>query len=148
MIAEAKEPKIKIFGLKNIDKIIKGEIFCHVRSTKELIQFNPSITSGNQKCKGAIPNLVKRARLTIKLKPSEIKLPLYTKNTRDLKINTEEAIACTKKYLIAASLLFLLFSKLMIKGIKDIKFTSKPIHIPKREEEEIEIRVPRTKKKE
>lgn len=57
-------------------------------------------------------------------------------------------MAWTKKYLIAASLLFLLFSRLMIIGIKDIKLISNPIHIPNKEEEEIEIKVPRNKKKE
>lgn len=56
-------------------------------------------------------------------------------------------MAWIKKYLIAASLLFLLFSKLITKGIKDIKFTSNPIHIPNKDEEEIEIKVPNTKKK-
>jgi len=36
----------------------------------------------------------------------------------------------------------------MIIGIKDIKLISNPIHIPNKEEEEIEIKVPRNKKKE
>lgn len=67
--AETIELKIKTLGSKNKDKITKGEIFCQVNKIKELIQFKPSITSGNQKCNGAIPNLVLKAKVIIKLKP-------------------------------------------------------------------------------
>lgn len=35
--------------------MIKGATFCQVIKIKLLIQFNPSITFGNQKWKGAIP---------------------------------------------------------------------------------------------
>jgi hypothetical protein len=37
---------------------------------------------------------------------------------------------------------------LIIIGIKDIKLISNPIHIPKRDEEEIVIKVPENRKKE
>jgi hypothetical protein len=40
---------------KQIDKITTGAIFCQVIKIKLLIQFNPSITLGNQKWKGATP---------------------------------------------------------------------------------------------
>ena len=69
VIAEIREIKIKTFGSKNKDIMTKGEIFCQVNKTREFTQFNPSITSGNQKCRGAIPNLVARAKVIIKLKP-------------------------------------------------------------------------------
>lgn len=146
-IAENKDTKISILGSKNIDKTTKGEIFCQVSKIKELIQFNPSITSGNQKCIGDIPNFVVKAKVTIKLKLLEIKLFPYIKKIRKLKTKTEEAIAWTKKYLMAASLLLLLYSKFITNGIKDIKFNSNPIHIPNNEEEEIVIKVPKTRKK-
>lgn len=47
-----------------------------------------------------------------------------------------------------ASLLFLLLSKLIIIGINDIKLISNPIHIPNKEDDEIEISVPIIRKKE
>lgn len=47
--------KINIFVLKQYERIIKGAIFCHVIITIFLYQFNPSITLGNQKWKGAVP---------------------------------------------------------------------------------------------
>jgi len=40
---------------KQKDRRIIGAIFCQVIKIKLLIQFNPSITLGNQKWKGAIP---------------------------------------------------------------------------------------------
>lgn len=42
-----------------------GAIFCHVKIIKQFIQFNPSITSGNQKWNGAIPILVNKAELSV-----------------------------------------------------------------------------------
>lgn len=57
-------------------------------------------------------------------------------------------MAWIKKYLIAASPLFLFLSKLIIIGIKDIKLISKPIHIPNKDEDEIEIIVPEKRKNE
>jgi len=58
--------KIGKFKL-NINKII-GAIFCHVNIKVQLIQFKPSITSGNQKWKGAAPILIKRLEFNIKIK--------------------------------------------------------------------------------
>lgn len=55
--------------------------------------------------------------------------------------NTNEAKAWVRKYLIADSVEFkLLF--LIIKGIKDSKFNSNPIHIPIHEEDDKVIKVP------
>lgn len=47
--------------------MIIGAIFCQERRIKQLNQESPSITSGNQKWKGAVPILVKRAELKIKI---------------------------------------------------------------------------------
>lgn len=46
-------------------KIIIGAIFCHVSKIRQFIHDRPSITSGNQKWKGAAPIFVKRAELKI-----------------------------------------------------------------------------------
>jgi hypothetical protein len=37
------------------DKIINGAIFCQLIKIRLVYQFNPSITLGNQKWKGAVP---------------------------------------------------------------------------------------------
>lgn len=54
----------------------------------------------------------------------------------------KEASVWVKKYLIADSepIMFLLS---IIKGIKDIKLISSPIHIPNQEEDEIVNRLPK-----
>lgn len=44
---------------------IIGAIFCHVSRINEFIQFNPSITSGNQKWNGAAPSFVINAEFII-----------------------------------------------------------------------------------
>jgi hypothetical protein len=53
----------------------------------------------------------------------------------------EEAKACVKKYFKEDSEENKFFV-LIIRGIKDNKLISNPIHIPNQEEEEIEIKVP------
>lgn len=120
-----------------------GAIFCHVKIIKQFIQFNPSITSGNQKWNGAAPILVKRAELNI------IIMQLFN-NQRGLKfidiktianIKIVDAKAWVMKYFIDASeenILFLLF----IRGIIDNRLISKPIHIPIQVLEDIAISVP------
>ena len=52
-----------------------------------------------------------------------------------------EAIAWIIKYLIEDSLVKIFFLSL-IRGIKDRRFISKPIHIPNQEEEEIVMKIP------
>lgn len=42
-----------------------GAIFCHVNNKRQFIHESPSITSGNQKWKGAAPILVNKAVLKI-----------------------------------------------------------------------------------
>lgn len=46
-------------------KRIIGAIFCQVSIIRQLNQFNPSITSGNQAWKGAAPILVNSAEFII-----------------------------------------------------------------------------------
>ena len=73
--ADVKAKNIKIEGLYNIDKIIKGEIFCHVSKITELIQLKPSIVSGNQKWKGAIPSFIPKAIVIMSLGINVIMFP-------------------------------------------------------------------------
>jgi len=49
-----------------INRII-GVIFCHVRISRQFSQFSPSITSGNQKWKGAIPIFVNKAEFIVSI---------------------------------------------------------------------------------
>jgi hypothetical protein len=42
-----------------------GAIFCHVNRIRQFTHLNPSITSGNQKWKGAAPSFIKRAEFII-----------------------------------------------------------------------------------
>lgn len=58
-----------------------------------------------------------------------------------LNINMADAKACVKKYFREDSEENKFFV-LIIRGIKDNKLISNPIHIPNQEEEEIEIKVP------
>lgn len=110
----------------------------------ELIQFNPSITSGNQKWKGADPIFIKIEEFIIIDKLILIKTFLSVK-FRDiiiiiLKISVIDAIACVIKYLIDDSDDNKFFD-LFIKGIIEIKLISRPIHIPIQEYEQIVIKV-------
>jgi len=68
-------PKQPIQALIKIDTLIRrfledlnsinGINFCQVLIIEKITQDIPSLTSGNQKYKGNIPNLVRRAKLTI-----------------------------------------------------------------------------------
>lgn len=116
-----------------ITKII-GAIFCHVNRIKLLNQFNPSITSGNQKWKGAAPIFVNNAELMIiikywfKLKKNDEFMDIIIIIN---KINIEAKV-WVKKYLIEASLEYI-FLYIENKGIIEIILISNPIHIPNHE---------------
>lgn len=124
-------------------KITIGAIFCQVINIKALIQFNPSITSGNQKWKGAAPIFVNKEELKISVKISWLYI-----NFIDIIIIENNKIVDAKawviKYFIAASDSNEFFV-LLINGIKDKRLISNPIHIPIQEYEEIEINVPENK---
>jgi len=112
-----------------INKII-GAIFCQVSIIRQLFQFNPSITSGNQKWKGAAPIFVNKAELKINNKGLLIKNIL--KFIDIIMIENKkivEAMACVIKYFREASeekRFFVLF----IRGMIDNRLISNPIHIP------------------
>lgn len=125
---------------------MRGAIFCHVNNIRLFIQLSPSMTPGNQKWKGAAPIFSKRELLinvfiTIKLG----ELGTEGLNNKDPKIteskSVAEARACTKKYFNDASVENKFF-ELVIKGIKESKLISKPIHAPNHELAEVEIKVP------
>lgn len=124
-------------------KII-GLIFCHVNNNKQLIQFNPSITSGNQKWNGAAPSLVNSAEFNIN-KNIEFILGAINSVLINIKIieniKIREAIVWERKYFKDDSDEYIFFVELN-KGIIDKRLISKPIHIPIQEYEEMAINVP------
>jgi len=129
---------------KQKDKIIIGATFCQVIKIILLIQFNPSITIGNQKWKGAIPIFIIKEEakiiLILELKfnknfHSIIKENRIIENNKIL-----EARACVKKYFKEASDENKLFN-FIVKGIKDNKLISKPIQILNQEDEQTLIMV-------
>lgn len=124
-------------------KII-GLIFCHVNNNKQLIQFNPSITSGNQKWNGAAPSLVNSAEFNIN-KNIEFILGVINSVLINIKIieniKIREAIVWERKYFKDDSDEYIFFVELN-KGIIDKRLISKPIHIPIQEYEEMAINVP------
>ena len=61
IIIETRKSSFRLIFIINII----GAIFCQVSRIKELFQFKPSITSGNQKWNGAAPNFVINAVVII-----------------------------------------------------------------------------------
>lgn len=114
-------------------KIIIGAIFCQVDKIIHSGQDIFLITAGNQKWHGAAPNLIKRAAIImieensfdigLKFVISSIIYLLKAPNN-----SKPDPIAWARKYLIAASV-SRLFEKAVIKGIKDKRFSSRPIQI-------------------
>lgn len=124
---------------------IKGAIFCHVKIIKHWVHFKLLITWGNQKCKGAIPVfIIKANKIKVSIN-SKFKFSERKKFAEKEKIKIIEAIACVKKYLIAASVV-LEFKLISIRGIILIKFNSKPNQEVNQELAEIAIKVPVIKK--
>lgn len=124
-------------------RIIIGAIFCHVNKIRQVSQDKPSITSTNQKWKGAAPIFVKSAELNIMVKLFEIALEkkkLFDNIIIENKINVE-AKAWVIKYFKEASEENR-FLCLFIRGIIDRRLISKPNHIPIQERDEIEINDP------
>lgn len=82
---------IIIFGIIILFiKIIMGAIFCQVKRINEFIQFNPSITSGNQKWKGAAPILIINAEFIIIINE------LFTRGISNSSFNIIRSIAINK----------------------------------------------------
>jgi hypothetical protein len=113
---------------------------------KPFIQLSPSITPGNQKWKGAAPIFSNKAELM----STGIKVLWINEGLIILKVKAliviannrvAEASAWVKKYFSEASVekRFFVF---VIKGIKDNKLISSPIHAPNHEFADVEINVP------
>lgn len=120
-----------------------GAIFCQVIMINAISHEIPLITSGNQKWKGAAAIFKSKAELTrieAVLDNPSLRFVLLAKIKIENK-SKADAIACTIKYLIVASGAYL-FLNLFIRGIKDNKLISKPIHAVNQDIEEIEINVP------
>lgn len=113
-----------------------------------LIQFRPSITIGNQKWKGAIPVfIIKEEAKTILIFELKFKKVFHSikKENKIIENNNKlDASAWVKKYFSEASDENKLFN-FIVKGIKDNKLISNPIHTLNQEEELILIIVPKNK---
>jgi hypothetical protein len=123
----------------------KGAIFCQIKTSPHCTQGSLIITWGNQKWNGAIPAFVAIAKkitgFTALLKVVDV----IRGSAAEKKIRKTEAMACTKKYLIAASVVELL-KLVKIKGIKLIKLSSRPNQQVNQELAEIATTVPEIKK--
>lgn len=111
-----------------------------------LIQFRPSITIGNQKWKGAIPVFIinedAKIILIFELKFRNV-FHSIKKENKIIENNSKlDANAWVKKYFNEASEENKLFN-FIVRGIKDNKLISKPIHTLNQEEEQILIIVPK-----
>lgn len=121
------------------DTTLIGANFCQVIRIKEFSHDKPSITLGNHKWKGALPNFNIILEVIIIDSYSIfiiLKLKLYLiMNIIDLNKKIIDANTWVKKYLIADSedKIFLLS---IIRGINDNKLISNPIQIPNQEDEE------------
>lgn len=108
-----------------------------------MFHLKPSITLGNQKWKGAVPlfiSIVEQINIIILSLGSVSKFKGINKTTIPNK-KIEEANAWVKKYFKEDSEENKFFD-LIIRGIKDNKLISRPIHILNQENEEIVIKVP------
>lgn len=85
-----------------------GASFCHVRRSIPVISEMPCVTSGTQKWKGAIPSFIVSAMVVVR----EISwlwgsvmfhCPECTALSTMVNISSMEAVVCTRKYFVAAS---------------------------------------------
>lgn len=135
-----------MFNWKVYEIKTREAIFCPVKSKSPFIQFKPSITPGIQKWKGAAPIFSSRELLIrVFITVNEEVLNKIGLNKSGPKITESkrvaEANAWTKKYFNDASVENKFF-ELVIKGIKDKRLISKPIHAPNHELADVEIKVP------
>lgn len=111
-----------------------------------LIQFNPSITIGNQKWNGAIPVFIIKEEakiiLIFELKFKSIFHSIKKENKIIENNKTLEAKAWVRKYFNDASEENKLFN-FIVKGINDNKLISNPIQILNHDDEQILIIVPK-----
>ena len=104
----------------------KGISFCIVNTSQTFVQVSDKIIAGSHLCRGALVILIKRAN-NINTLGVLTPLKLLISMLKMLKIITNEAVLCVKKYVILAVcswLFFLLFSI----GINIIEFNSSIAH--------------------
>lgn len=125
------------------NKIDNGATFCHVSKISPILSLMPCVTSGSHEWKGAKPSLIAREIKVIVViillvsgwnvhNPSCLKLMIMASS------RIIEAVACVRKYLVAASVDRGL-ELLSISGIRASKFISRPTHITNRLELDIVI---------
>lgn len=89
-------------------RIDKGASFCHVRRISPVIRGIPWVTSGTQKWKGAIPSFIASA-ITISVDDKKLfkfitnQWPVCRKFIVAAIIRIIDAVACVRKYFVAAS---------------------------------------------
>lgn len=86
----------------------RGAIFCHVRRRRADFRFTPWVTSGTQKWKGAIPSFMVSAIVISRggiwlLELRMVQWPEYMRFRIIAIIRIIEAVACVRKYFVAAS---------------------------------------------
>lgn len=127
--------------------IVRGMSFCQVLKIRQGSHLSLAITLGNQKWRGAAPNfssrlvVIRRRGITLFVKGDALEINSILNNSR------AEPIAWARKYLIAASVSCWVLL-IDIRGIKDIRFSSKAVQIRSQWEEDKAIIVLDTKVKE
>lgn len=130
-----------------IYRTVSGASFCHVSRIRPDDSGIPWVTSGTQKWKGASPNFMVRARVMMMDavgldKFMIVHWPEYIRLIIIASIRSIEAVACVKKYLVAASVDRGLCCFVSM-GITASIFISNPIQTISQWELVITIRVPR-----
>lgn len=128
-------------------RTVKGANFCHVNRIRPEDSGIPWVTSGTQKWNGASPSFMVNASVimidAVGLNGfMTVHWPEYIKLITTASINSIEAVACVKKYLVAASVDRGLCCFIRIGIIANI-FISNPIQIISQCELVMTMRVPR-----
>lgn len=144
--AEIRANGIKIFILKKIDERNKGAIFCQVVMISKIFHLIFLVTWGNQKWRGANPSFKNNEIRIILEKKEKLVEEKFKFSTIKKVINRTDAKACTKKYLIAASI-YLKLALIIIRGMNLIILISNPNQEINHELEEIESREPEINRK-
>lgn len=126
---------------------VRGASFCHVSRISPDDRGIPCVTSGTQKWNGASPSFMVSASVMIMDAVGlnsfmTVHWPEYIKLIITANIRSMEAVACVKKYLVAASVDRGLCCFISI-GIMASIFISNPIQIISQCELVMTIRVPR-----
>lgn len=127
-------------------RIDSGAIFCHVSRIRPEDMEIPCVTSGSQKWNGANPSFIARAVVIIMdamgFRSFEtVHCPECSKLMMIPIIRSMEAVACVRKYFVAASMARGLYFFMRI-GMMASRFISKPIQTMSQWEVVITIIVP------